>query len=210
MSVRFLCTSCGTSIKAKDEYSGKAARCPHCRERIVVPADDQPNDVLEIGDDYGLAAMSVGEIEIDNPRMHVDIPKARASMSTAVKTTTPLLPGAEYAAQELSPVPPETTNISPATARNDFPLLVRASNGLLMLAVLGLLIWLYILGGQFIEFCFGGNREVTDSRAFGSSLLDLATTFLVGGALICLLAGISESLKVLLDIRNILNRRGSR
>ena len=201
MSVRFLCTACGTSIKAKDEYSGKSARCPHCRERVVVPADDQPNDVLEIGDDYGMAAMSVGEIEIDNPNLHLDKSRTRAPAATIAQTSTPTGSAVEYVAQEIVPNPKSTAN-------REFPLLLRASNGLLILAVFGSFVWLYVLGGQFIEFCFGGDKEAQATRAFGSSLLDLAATFLVGGSIICLLVGISDGLKLLLDIRNVLSRRG--
>lgn len=36
--LRFLCSNCGTSLKASPENSGRSAHCPKCRSSLVVPA----------------------------------------------------------------------------------------------------------------------------------------------------------------------------
>lgn len=200
MSVRFLCTSCNTSIKAKDEYSGKTVRCPHCREKTVVPTDDQPNDVLELGDDYGLAAMSVGEIEIDSPEMHIEQPRNKVKPSPLPDTQrTPHL-----GAIEERPLPQA---IEP---QGQYTLLLRASLGLRVAAACAAVIWLYILGGELIEFSLGGKEGDQSDKVYLSPFLQLAMTFIVGTSAVCLLVGASESLRALLDIRNSLARTGRR
>lgn len=196
MSVRFLCASCNTSIKAKDEYSGKAVRCPHCRERTVVPSDDQPNDVLELGDDYGLAAMSVGEIEIDSPEMHVEQRRSKSKPAPLPDTQrTPHL-----GAIEERPMP------QAVEPQGQYLLLLRASLGLRALAACTAVVWLYILGGKFIEFAMGGKDVEQTAEVYLSPFLQLAMTFIIGASAVCLLAGASESLRALLDIRNSLVR----
>lgn len=199
MSVRFLCTSCNTSIKAKDEYSGRTVRCPHCREKTVVPTDDQPNDVLELGDDYGLAAMSVGEIEIDSPEMHVEKPRSRSAPAPLPDTLR---------------VPfPEPIVESPSSSiepHGQYQLLLRASLGLRIVAGCAALVWLYILGGEFIEFALGSKPPEQTGVTYLSPLLQLAMTFIVGASVVCLLVAASECLRVLLDIRNSLVRSGRR
>ncbi|MDX1929311.1 MAG: hypothetical protein SFV81_22480 [Pirellulaceae bacterium] len=200
MSVRFLCTSCNTSIKAKDEYSGKTVRCPHCREKTVVPNDDQPNDVLELGDDYGLAAMSVGEIEIDSPEMHIEKPRTRSAPAPLPDTLRVPFP------EPLVESPAHNTS----EPHGQYQLLLRASLGLRIVSGCAALVWLYILGGEFIEFMVGSKEAEPAGGAYLSPLLQLAVTFIVGASAVCLLAGASESLRALLDIRNSLARTGRR
>ena len=50
MRFKFCCPHCKKTIKAASEHAGRAARCPNCRERIVVPAPDAigDEDVLDI------------------------------------------------------------------------------------------------------------------------------------------------------------------
>lgn len=38
MSIRFKCDKCGTGVKAPDKRAGRAAKCPECRQLIIVPA----------------------------------------------------------------------------------------------------------------------------------------------------------------------------
>lgn len=38
MSIRFKCDKCGMGIKAPDKFAGRAAKCPKCKQHIVVPA----------------------------------------------------------------------------------------------------------------------------------------------------------------------------
>lgn len=199
MSVRFLCTSCNTSIKAKDEYSGKVVRCPHCRERTVVPSDDQPNDVLELGGDYGLAAMSVGDIEIDSPEMHVDKPRSRPVPAPLPDTQRV----SHLRAIDERPMPTVEPN-------GQFSWLLRASFGFRALAACAAIVWLYILGGEFIEFAMGSKDTEQAGAAFQSPFLQLALTFLIGGSAVCLLVSAGEALKVLLDIRNSLAKSARR
>jgi len=196
MSVRFLCSSCNTSIKAKDEYSGKTVRCPHCRERTLVPSDDQPNDILELGDDYGLAAMSVGDIEIDSPEMHIEKPSSRPNTAPLSNTL--------HMTQHGSPDP--RPPLVAVESLGHYPLLLRASLGFRVLAALAGIVWLYILGGEFIELIFGSKDTQQASQALLSPTLQFAMTFLVGASTVCFLAGASEALRVLLDIRNSLAR----
>ncbi len=196
MSVRFLCTSCNTSIKAKDEYSGKTVRCPHCRERTVVPTDDQPNDVLELGDDYGLAAMSVGEIEIDSPEMHIEKPRKKLG-----PVTLPDTQGGHHR-ESID----ERPSVSPVEPQEKYVLLLRASFGLRVIAACATIVWLYILGGEFIEFALGDKDAAKTDDIYLSPFLQLAMTLIVGASAVCLLAGASESLRALLDIRNSLVR----
>ncbi len=204
MSVRFLCSACGTSIKAKDEYSGKSVRCPHCRERILVPPDDQPNDVLEIGEDYGLAAMSVGEIEIDSPEMHAKPSQRPGNVATAaMRNPMPIDAPIERRTEVQDQVP---RSADPG----GFLILQRASLGLLIMAICSAIVFLYVLGGELVEYAFGEDPNTPQTRVFGSPLLDLVTTFIAAGTIVCLLAGASDALRVLLDIRNILNRSKQR
>jgi len=35
--VKFNCPSCGRTLNVKDEYAGKKARCPGCKEALTVP-----------------------------------------------------------------------------------------------------------------------------------------------------------------------------
>jgi hypothetical protein len=35
--MRFDCPSCGRTLNVKDEYAGKKARCPGCKEVLTVP-----------------------------------------------------------------------------------------------------------------------------------------------------------------------------
>ncbi len=200
MSVRFLCASCNTSIKAKDEYSGKTVRCPHCREKTVVPTDDQPNDVLELGDDYGLAAMSVGEIEIDSPEMHIEKPRTRSAPAPLPDTLRAPFP---------DPIV-ESHSHTTGEPHGQYQLLLRVSFGLRIVAGCAALVWLYILGGEFIEFAVGTKQSEQAGVTYLSPLLQLAMTFIVGGSAVCILAATSESLRVLLDIRNSLVRSGRR
>jgi len=196
MSVRFLCSACNTSIKAKDEYSGKTIRCPHCRERTVVPSDDLPNDVLEVGDDYGLAAMSVGDIEIDSPEMHIEKPRSR-----------PMVPQLSDSVRVTKPAAIEERPLAAATEpQGNYSLLLRTSFGLRVLAACAAVVWLYILGGELIEFLFRSKETEQASQSSFSPFLQLAMTFVVGAAAVCLLAGAGEALRVLLDIRNCLAR----
>ena len=184
------------SIKAKDEYSGKAVRCPHCRERTVVPSDEQPNDVLELGDDYGLAAMSVGDIEIDSPEMHVEQPRSKHRPAPLPDTQrAPHLGAIEERPLALVIERP-----------GQYSLLLRASLGLRVLAACASIVWLYILGGEFIEFAMGNKSAEQADSALLSPFLQLAMTFILGASVVCLLAGASESLRALLDIRNSLAR----
>lgn len=37
MSVQFPCPSCGKNLKAKEEMSGKMAKCPYCQTHVQVP-----------------------------------------------------------------------------------------------------------------------------------------------------------------------------
>ncbi len=205
MSVRFLCTCCTTSIKAKDQYSGKMVRCPHCRERILVPTDDQPNDVLELGEDYGLAAMSVGDIEIDSPEMHSDRTKAmpmRAQFPDLPKSL-PLNPPDERIPRVHRQMPADLNAADPSES---YSLLLRVSLSLRVLAACAAVVWLYLLGGELIEFTVGGQDATKTDATSLSSWTSLLAAFFVGASTVCMLAGGSEALRVLLDIRNVLAR----
>ena len=38
MYIRFKCDKCGTGVKAPDKRAGRAAKCPECKQLIIVPA----------------------------------------------------------------------------------------------------------------------------------------------------------------------------
>lgn len=40
MPIEFRCRNCGKLSRAADEHAGKRAKCPHCGERVRVPAPD--------------------------------------------------------------------------------------------------------------------------------------------------------------------------
>lgn len=48
MTIRFKCDKCGTGIKAPDKAAGKTAKCPKCKEALVVPNLEE--NVLRVGE----------------------------------------------------------------------------------------------------------------------------------------------------------------
>jgi hypothetical protein len=39
--IRFECSECNKKMSAPPEFAGKKARCPHCKERITVPGEEE-------------------------------------------------------------------------------------------------------------------------------------------------------------------------
>jgi biopolymer transport protein ExbB/TolQ len=42
MYVKFPCPSCGKTLKVSDEHFGQRARCPHCKNAVMIPAQEPP------------------------------------------------------------------------------------------------------------------------------------------------------------------------
>ena len=141
----------------------------------------------------------VGEIEIDSPEMHVDQTRSRSKAAP--------LPDAQSVSHrgaiEERPITPSAPLVEPQV---QYSLLLRASLGLRVVAACAAIIWLYILGGELIEFAVGGKEGAPTDKVYLSPFLQLAMTFIMGASAVCLLAGASEALRALLDIRNSLAR----
>jgi hypothetical protein len=39
---------CGRALQAKDEYAGRAVRCPSCQATLTLPAPDAPPEVMDV------------------------------------------------------------------------------------------------------------------------------------------------------------------
>ena len=50
MAIRFKCNKCGAGIKAPDKAAGKTAKCPKCKEVLVVPNLEQ--NMLRAGNSH--------------------------------------------------------------------------------------------------------------------------------------------------------------
>ena len=94
--------------------------------------------------------------------------------------------------------------------QGQYSLLLRASLGLRVVAACAAVVWLYILGGEFIDFAVGGKDAEQSAEVYLTPFMQLAMTFIIGASAVCLLAGASESLRALLDIRNSLARASRR
>lgn len=46
--IKFECSECGKKTSAPDKFAGKAARCPHCKARVVVPGpEEEEEEIIE-------------------------------------------------------------------------------------------------------------------------------------------------------------------
>ena len=46
MPINFKCTSCGNTLRVKDEFAGKKAKCPKCSNVCPIPAETQSSDLF--------------------------------------------------------------------------------------------------------------------------------------------------------------------
>jgi hypothetical protein len=84
MTIKFKCANsdCGRQLGAPDEAEGKKARCPHCRQVMVVPVL-----ALELTDEFA----GVGDVSLPQPAPKADIAAILADGKTAAceKCRTP-------------------------------------------------------------------------------------------------------------------------
>lgn len=52
MFIRFKCEKCGNGIKAPEKFAGRAAKCPKCKQVIIVPALQKGYEPSWINDDF--------------------------------------------------------------------------------------------------------------------------------------------------------------
>ena len=48
MGISFHCEYCGKKIEAPDTAGGKWGKCPACRNKVYVPANNPPDDMLRL------------------------------------------------------------------------------------------------------------------------------------------------------------------
>ena len=86
MPVRFRCPECEGLLSIARRKIGSMVECPKCRSRVVVPAQDDDSDEINVA--------PMDEPVLENPPLPVPAP-VRAAPVKAVATATPAAPRAE-------------------------------------------------------------------------------------------------------------------
>lgn len=47
MTIVFSCPTCGSELRAPDEYAGKLAKCKNCQNRLTIPSTQEPEILLD-------------------------------------------------------------------------------------------------------------------------------------------------------------------
>lgn len=96
MPISVTCSHCGKRLKARDELAGKALPCPNCKEKVLIPADEEDiagyllHDEQASQEPSSVALPSPPEEDEAEPTPVRRKPARTASSSVKVETLPPL------------------------------------------------------------------------------------------------------------------------
>ncbi len=195
-AIRFVCSNCEHTIKAKAEMAGHTAKCPNCKKQVSVPQQNEVNSSFE--DDYGLAAMSVSDVDRDE--LQRDITRAKIELEDHPSHTARNGFGTAPVSRPRTEQDRQPMAVDHAANRR-YPVLRAVSLALRLLAWMSAIIWFFAVAAILLGIDAGANPELNKATS-ESFLWRLANEFMRGATGVCVLIGASELIKVAIDIQN--------